>query len=207
MENRRLHRLKSYTRTGRGWFMDEFAHLELELDIDSRTVVLEELVLEIEGSIIEADIFFKREVRNFTSQHKYNLLVLGIVSLPLFGLGIFFIVMSLSNGPINEDTVVVKATAYVKEHRLLTEYELHNSTVKSAKMFPLFDASYLTLKTSYGGEYQDRTYYSYVVHSGPRQYELLYYQRKYKLSATIRKQIEAIDDFAAMAGLSFQEPD
>ena len=187
--------------------MDEFAHLELELDIDSRTVVLEELVLEIEGSIIEADIFFKREVRNFTSQLKYTLLVFGFLSLPLFGLGALLIWISLSNGPINEDTVVVKATAYVKEHRLLTEYELHNSTVKSVKMFPLFDASYLTLKTSYGGEYQDRTYYSYVVHSGPRQYELLYYQQKYKLSATIRKQIEAIHDFSAMAGLSFQKPD
>ena len=187
--------------------MDEFAHLEMELDLDSRTVVLEELVLEIEGSITEADIFFKRKVRNFPSQLKYTLMVLGIVTLPLLGLGVLFILMSLSNGPINEDTVVVKATAYVKEHRLLTEYVMHNSTVKSAKMFPLLDASYLTMNTSYGGEYQDTTYHSYVVHSGPHQYEILYYQQKYKLSDTTRNQIKAVYDFADKAGLSFQKPD
>ena len=187
--------------------MDEFAHLEMELNLDSRTVALEELVLDIEGSIIEADIFFKRKVRNFTSQLKYTLLVFGFLSLPLFGLGALLIWISLSNGPLNEDTVVVKATAYVNEHRLLTEYVIHNSTVKSAKMFPLLDASYLTMNTSYGGEYQDTTYHSYVVHSGPHQYEILYYQKKYKLSDTTRKQIKAIYDFADMAGLSFQKPD
>jgi len=192
---------------GQEWFMDEFAHLEMELNLDSRTLDLEELVLDIEGSIIEADIFFKRKVRNFPSQLKYTLMVLGIVTLPLLGLGVLFILMSLSNGPINEDTVVVKATAYVKEHRLLTEYVMHNSTVKSAKMFPLLDASYLTMNTSYGGEYQDTTYHSYVVHSGPHHYEILYYQKKYKLSDTTRKQIKAIYDFADMAGLSFQKPD
>jgi len=49
---------------------------------------------------------------------------MGIVLLPLFGIGIPLIVMSLSNGPLDEDTTVVKATAYVKEHRLLTEYHL-----------------------------------------------------------------------------------
>ena len=187
--------------------MDEFAHLEMELNLDSRTVALEELVLDIECSIIEADIFFKRKVRNFTSQLKYTLMVFGILSLPLLGLGALLIWMSISNGPLNEDTVVVKATAYVNEHRLLTEYVIHNSTVKSAKMFPLLDASYLTVNTSFGGEYQDSTYYSYVVHSGPHKYEILHYRKRYKLSDTTRKQIEAIQEFADMAGLWFKKPD
>jgi hypothetical protein len=184
--------------------VDEFATLETELKLDSGTVDLEELVLDIEGSIVEADLFFKRNVHTFKSQLKYTLFVMGIVLLPLFGIGIPLIVMSLSNGPLDEDTTVVKATAYVKEHRLLTEYHLHNSTVKMARMFPLTDASYLTLNTSYGGEYQDRTYYSYSVHSGAREYELLHYQRFHKQSDAIQKQIEMVEDFAAMAGLSFQ---
>ena len=73
-----------------------------------------------------------------------------------------------------------------------------------ARMFPLTDASYLTLNTSYGGECQDRTYYSYSGHSGAREYELLHYQRFHKQSDAIQKQIEMVEDFAAMAGLSFQ---
>ena len=41
----------------REWFVDEFATLETELKLDSGTVDLEELVLDIEGSIVEADLF------------------------------------------------------------------------------------------------------------------------------------------------------
>jgi hypothetical protein len=186
--------------------MDEFATIETELNLHPRTFDLDELVLDIEGSIVEPELFFKRTVRTFNSQLKYTLFMMGIILLPLFGIGIPLIVMSLSNGPLDEDTTIVKATAYVKEHRLLTEYHLHNSTVKMARMFPLTDASYLTLKTSYGGEYQDRTYYSYSVHSGAREYELLYYQRFYKESDAIRKQIEMIHDFADLSGLSFRAP-
>jgi len=37
--------------------VDEFATLETELKLDSGTVDLEELVLDIEGSIVEADLF------------------------------------------------------------------------------------------------------------------------------------------------------
>ena len=59
--------------------MDEFATLETELKLDSGTVDLEELVLDIEGSIVEADLFFKRNVHTFKSQLKYTLFVMGIV--------------------------------------------------------------------------------------------------------------------------------
>ena len=187
--------------------VDEFAPFEVDLHPDSRTVDLEELVLDIEGSIVEPELFFKRMVRTFNSQLKYTLFVMGIVLLPLFGIGIPLIVMSLSNGPLDEDTTTVKATAYVKEHRLLTEYHLQNSTVKMARMFPLTDASYLTLRTSYGGEYDDRTYHSYSVHSGARKYELLHYRQFHNPSDAIQKQIEMVHDFAAMSGLSFRAPE
>ena len=187
--------------------MDEFATLEMELNLDPITFDLDELVLDIEGSIVEPEIFFKRMVRTFNSQLKYTLFVMGIVLLPLFGIGIPLIVMSLSNGPLDEDTTIVKATAYVKEHRLLTEYHLHNSTVKMARMFPLTDESYLTLKTSYGGENNERTYQSYSVHSGAQKYELLHYQRFHKQSDAIQKQIEMVQDFAAISGLPFRDPE
>tara|TARA_B110000444_G_C18851850_1_gene606446 strand:- start:4104 stop:4655 length:552 start_codon:yes stop_codon:yes gene_type:complete len=183
--------------------MDEFAEFEMELNRDSSSIGAEDIIAEIEEMDEIPDYVFHREEKLYTAQFKKAFLFLGILLLPLFGIGAVLIWMSAGNGPLNQDTIVVKSRAYVKKYSCLVEYELHDGSAKMVKIFPIFESSFLSLRTTYGGDHDSITNYTYNLHSGDEIFWLLSYSGR--MSKHTRSRIVKISEFAILAGLRFKQ--
>ena len=181
--------------------MDEFAEFEMELNRDSSSIGAEDIIAEIEEMDEIPDYVFHREEKLYPAQFKKAFLFLGILLLPLFGIGAFLIWMSASNGPLNQDTIVVKSRAYVKKYSCLVEYELHDGSAKMVKIFPIFESSFLYLGATSVGD--SSTSYTYSLHSGDETFWLLSYSGR--MSEHTRNQIAKISEFAILAGLRFKQ--
>ena len=82
--------------------MDEFADLEIELGSDQINIESESiksLVQAIEHNELEPTMFFNDRNANWDVTKRISFIALGILTLPLLGLGLVFIYLAFDNGP------------------------------------------------------------------------------------------------------------
>ena len=126
---------------------DEFAELEREL---SGNVIkrgfhdLEDLVIEIEQG--NSDFILTRQERIFTPKMKKISLAVFIILIPLYGIGLIFLLLGLLTGrwrTLNENTTHIHSRAYVKKHNLIVDYKMKNDIVQKTKSAIIESHSYI----------------------------------------------------------------
>tara|TARA_Y100000766_G_C18825914_1_gene565487 strand:+ start:82 stop:690 length:609 start_codon:yes stop_codon:yes gene_type:complete len=103
---------------------DEFSDLERELHQEVIPFNLEELIIEIEESESDAFFIFQRQAVSGGPMRKIPGLLVGILLIPVFGIGLYQIWAILSSGPINKHTTRVVSKVYSKNHHSIVDYRL-----------------------------------------------------------------------------------
>ena len=159
---------------------DEFAELEREL---SGNVIkrgfhdLEDVVIEIEQG--NSDFVLTRRERVFTSKMKKSSLAVFIILIPLYGIGLIFLLLGLLTGrwrTLNENTTHIHSRAYVKKHNLIVDYKMKNDIVQKTKSVIIESHSYISKSSNEHLRSNERPRCSYYLKnlSGVSMFLLLY---------------------------------
>ena len=147
--------------------MDEFADLEDELRFDEISVDTESiksLVKSIEYNELEPTMFIAEHNANWNVSKRIGFLALGILTLPLLGLGLLFIYFAFNNGPFFENCEIVDATVYLAEQNLVIDYQMANDKIMKLQCLSVTNRSHIKHRekeqhTSDYNSYYDHYYY------------------------------------------------
>ena len=160
--------------------MDEFADLEDELRFEQRSVdteSIQSLVKSIEYNELEPTMFFTDRNANWDVTKRICFLVLGIVTLPLFGLGLLFIYVAFDNGPFFENSEIVEAKVYLAEQNLVIDYRLADDKFMKLNCIQVTNRSHIKYSEIAQHTSDYNTYYLnyYSLVTGEHELELLMY--------------------------------
>ena len=184
--------------------MDEFADLEDELRFDRTSVDTESihsLVKSIEYDGLEPTMFITEHRSNWNVSKRIGFLAIGIVLLPVLGIGLFFIYAVCISGPFFQKTEVVEAIVYLAEQNLVIGYRMVDIEIKNLQCLSVTNRSYI--KHSWhdsGGEYSGTTTQNYFLVTDGHELELLSYQTSESSEKIIRIE-KLISEFTEMANL------
>ena len=147
--------------------MDEFADLEIELGSDQINIESESiksLVQAIEHNELEPTMFIAEHNANWNVTKRICFIVLGILTLPLLGLGLLFIYFAFNNGPFFENCEIVDATVYLAEQNLVIDYQMANDKIMKLQCLSVTNRSHIKHRekeqhTSDYNSYYDHYYY------------------------------------------------
>lgn len=185
--------------------MDEFADLEIDLRSDQISVDTESiksLVKSIEYNELEPTMFFNYRNANWDVSKRICFIALGIVTLPLLGLGLVFIYVAFDNGPFFEKCIIVEAKVYLAEQSLVIDYRMANDEIMKLNCMQVTSRSHIkhNTKAQHTSDYD--TYYlnSYYLVTGKHELELLMYSGRDSPEEGVRIR-KLISKFAKMANL------
>jgi|GEM_PF-791180 hypothetical protein len=185
--------------------MDEFADLEDELrsdQISADTESIKSLVKSIEYNELEPTIFFKDRNANWNVTKRICFVVLGIVTLPLLGLGLVFIYVAFDNGPFFENCEIVEAKVYLAEQNLVIDYRIADDKIIKLQCLSVTTRSYIkhSMISHEDSEYRSKTLHQYHLVTDEHELALLSYESQESLE--IRTRInKLISKFAEMANI------
>lgn len=189
--------------------MDEFADLEDELrldrisvDTESNKSLVKSLVKSIEYNELEPTMFFTDHNSNWNVTKRICCIVLGIVTLPLLGLGLVFIYIALDNGPFFENCEVVEAKVYLAEQDLVIDYRMADDKIMKLNCLQVTNRSHIkhSIKTQQTSDYNSYSLHYYYLVTGEHELELLMYSGRDSPEEGVRIR-ELVSKFAKMADL------
>ena len=185
--------------------MDEFADLEDELGFDEISVDTESiksLVKSIEYNELEPTMFIAEHNANWNVSRRVGFLALGILTLPLLGLGLWFIYFAFNNGPFFENCEIVEAKVYLAEQNLVIDYKMAEDKIMKLQCLSVTNRSYIKHNThlSYNSQYDSTTHHKYHLVTDEHELELLSYESQESSEKRIRFK-KVISKFAEMANL------
>ena len=151
--------------------MDEFADLEDELrldrisvDTESNKSLVKSLVKSIEYNELEPTMFIAEHNANWNVTKRICFIVLGILTLPLLGLGLLFIYFAFNNGPFFENCEIVEAKVYLAEQNIVIDYQMADDKIMKLQCLSVTNRSYIkhetiVQQTSDYDNYYDDWYY------------------------------------------------
>ena len=188
--------------------MDEFADLEDELRFDRTSVDTESihsLVISIEYDGLEPTMFISEHRSNWNVSKRIGFLALGILLLPVLGIGLFFIYAVFISGPFFEKTEVAEAKVYLAEQNLVIDYRMVDIEIKKLQCLNVTNRSYI--KHSWydsGGEYSGTTTQNYFLVTDGHELKLLSYQTSESSEEIVRIK-RLVSKFAKMANLKISK--
>jgi len=126
--------------------MDEFADLEDELrfdEISADTESIKSLVKSIECDGLDPTIFITEQRNHWNVYNRIWRLALGIVLLPVLGIGLLFIYAVFTSGPFFQNTEVVEAKVYVAEQDIVIDYRMVDIQIKKLNCLQVTHRSYI----------------------------------------------------------------
>jgi hypothetical protein len=185
--------------------MDEFADLEIELGSDQINIESESiksLVQAIEHNELEPTMFFNDRNANWDVTKRISFIALGILTLPLLGLGLVFIYLAFDNGPFFEKCIIVEAKVYLAEQSLVLDYRMADDEIMKLNCMQVTNRSHIKhhAKAQHTSDYD--TYYLnyYSLVTGEHEMELLMYSDRDSLEEGVRIK-KLISKFANIANL------
>ena len=185
--------------------MDEFEDLEDELRFDqisADTESIKSLVKSIAYNQLEPTMLFTEQSSNWNVSKRFNFLALGIVTLPLLGLGLVFIYIALFNsGPFFENCEIVEAKVYLADHNLVIDYKIAGDKIMKLKSIEVTKNSHIRQSwREVGGETASTTSHQYFLATDEHELELMSYHSS-QPSEERRRIIKLISRFAKIASL------
>ena len=185
--------------------MDEFADLEEELRFDKISVdneSIKSLVKSIEYNELEPTMFIADRNANWNVTKRICFIVLGILTLPLFGLGLVFIYVAFDNGPFFENCEIVESKVYLAEQNLVIDYQMADDKILKLQCLQVTNRSHIKHSTieQQTSDYDSYYHHYYYLVTGEHELELLMYSGRDSPGegARVRK---LVSKFAKMANL------
>ena len=185
--------------------MDEFAELEEELRFDKISVdneSIKSLVKSIEYNELEPTMFIAEHNANWNVTKRICFIVLGILTLPLLGLGLLFIYFAFNNGPFFENCEIVDATVYLAEQNLVIDYQMADDKIMKLQCLSVTNRSHIKhiAKVQHTSDYDSYYDHYYYLVTGEHELLLLMYEGRDSPGegARVRK---LVSKFAKMANL------
>ena len=187
--------------------MDEFADLEDELKFDQISVdteSIESLVKSIEYNELEPTMFFIDQNANWNVTKRICLIVLGIVTLPLLGLGLLFIWAAFNNGPFFENCEIVLAKVYLAEQNLVIDYQMADDKIMFLNCMQITNGSHIkhSMTIKHTSDYNSYTLHDYYLVTGEHKFWLLGFNPARDSSEEEQRMIKLISKFAKTANLN-----
>ena len=189
--------------------MDEFADLEDELKFDQISVdpeSIKSLVKSIEYDGLEPSMFFTDRNANWNVTKRICFIALGIVTLPLFGLGLLFIYVAFDNGPFFENSEIVEAKVYLAEQNLVIDYRMADDKIMKLNCIQVTNRSHIkhSMKIQHTSDYNSYYDHYYSIVTGEHELSLLMYEGRDSPEEAARVR-ELVSKFAKMANLKISK--
>jgi len=184
--------------------MDEFADLEDELRFDRTSVDTESihsLVKSIEYDGLEPTMFITEQRSNWNVSKRIGFLALGILLLPVLGIGLLFIYPVFINGPFFQNTEVVDAKVYLAEQNLVIDYRMVDIEIKNLQCLSVTNRSHIKHSRHQShSDHSSTTRHRYHLVTDEHELLLLLYDSQESLENR-RRIIKLISKFAKVANL------
>ena len=189
--------------------MDEFADLEDELKFDKISVdneSIKSLVKSIEYNQLEPTMFIAEQNANWNVTKRICFIVIGILTLPLLGLGLVFIYLAFDNGPFFENCEIVEAKVYLAEQNLVIDYQMADDKIMKLNCLQVTNRSHIkhSVKTQQTSDYDSYGLHYYYLVTGEHELELLMYSERDSPEEAIRVR-KLVSKFAKMANLKISK--
>ena len=189
--------------------MDEFTDLEEELRFDKISVdneSIKSLVKSIEYNELEPTMFIAEHNANWNVTKRICFIVLGILTLPLLGLGLLFIYFAFNNGPFFENCEIVEAKVYLAEQNLVIDYKMADDKIMKLQCQSVTNRSYIKHRAKVQHTSDYNSYYDNYYYLVTGEHELLLLMHggrdSPKEGVRIRK---LVSEFAKMANLKISK--
>ena len=149
-------------------------------------------------------MFFIDQNANWNVTKRICLIVLGIVTLPLLGLGLLFIYLAFNNGPFFENCEIVEAKVYLAEQNLVIDYQMADDKIMKLNCMQITNGSHIkhSMTIKHTSDYNSYTLHDYYLVTGEHKFWLLGFNPARDSSEEEQRIIKLISKFAKTANLN-----
>ena len=188
--------------------MDEFADLEDELRFDRTGVDSESihsLVKSIEYDGLEPTMFITEHRSNWNVSKRIGFLALGIMLLPVLGIGLLFIYPVLISGPFFQNTEVAEAKVYLAEQNLVIGYRMVDIEIKNLQCLSVTNRSHIkhSIHESHS-DHSSTTHHQYYLVTDEHELLLVSYESQESSEKIVRIN-RLLTEFAKIANLKISK--